>query len=48
MLVPLTTAALYLAFPLGSIPPNKPRLTGLGRFEHDHHVLDQAQRRQRR
>jgi hypothetical protein len=35
----LTTAALYLAFPLGFIPATEPRLTGLGRFEHDHRVL---------
>ncbi|MGH3053845.1 MAG: hypothetical protein ACRDL7_02585, partial [Gaiellaceae bacterium] len=35
----LTTAALYLAFPLGFTPKSQPRLTGLGRFEHDHHLL---------
>jgi hypothetical protein len=34
----LTTAVLYLAFPLGFIPATYP-LTGLGRFEHDHHAL---------
>jgi hypothetical protein len=34
----LTTAVLYFAFPLGFIPATHP-LTGLGRFEHDHHVL---------
>jgi hypothetical protein len=37
----LTTGALYLAFPLGFVPATEP-LTGLGRFEHDHHVLDIA------
>jgi hypothetical protein len=35
----LTTAALYLAFPLGFVPPTHP-LSGLGRFEHAHHALD--------
>jgi hypothetical protein len=35
----LTTAALYLAFPLGFFPATQPRLTGLGRWEHDHHAL---------
>jgi hypothetical protein len=33
----LTTAVLYLAFPLGFVPATD-RLTGLGRFEHDHRV----------
>lgn len=33
------TAVLYLAFPLGFVPVGQ-TLTGLGRFEHDHHVLD--------
>ncbi|HKD94711.1 MAG TPA: hypothetical protein VKB43_08405 [Gaiellaceae bacterium] len=32
----LMTAALYLAFPLGFIPRDEPKLTGLGRWEHDH------------
>lgn len=35
----LTTAALYVAFPLGFIPRDNPRLTGLGLWEHDHRVL---------
>jgi hypothetical protein len=35
----LTTAALYLAFPLGFFPRNHPQLSGLGLWEHDHHVL---------
>ena len=35
----LTTAALYVAFPLGFIPRDNPRLTGLGRWMHDHHAL---------
>lgn len=35
----LTTAALYLVFPLGFIPATEPRLTGLGRWAHDHHLL---------
>ncbi len=35
----LTTAALYFAFPLGFIPQDNPRLTGLGRFEHEHRLL---------
>ena len=35
----LTTAVLFLAFPFGFIPADRP-LTGLGRFEHDHHTLD--------
>jgi hypothetical protein len=34
----LTTAALYVAFPLGFIPRDQ-TLTGLGRWEHEHHVL---------
>jgi hypothetical protein len=33
-----TTAALYVAFPLGFTPVSRP-LTGLGRWEHDHHAL---------
>lgn len=37
----LTTAVLYLAFPLGYTKPDHP-LTGLGRFEHGHHGLDIA------
>ena len=37
----LTTAVLYVAFPLGFIPEGH-RLTGIGRFEHEHHVLDAA------
>src|SRR5262249_5744678 len=32
-------AVLYLAFPLGFIPSGR-GLTGLGSFEHGHHVLD--------
>jgi hypothetical protein len=35
----LTTAVLYVAFPLGFIPEGHP-LTGLGRFEHEHRALD--------
>lgn len=35
----LATAVLYLAFPLGFIPKTQTKLTGLGRFEHDHHLL---------
>lgn len=35
----LITAALYLAFPLGFFPATQPTLTGIGRWEHDHHVL---------
>jgi len=35
----LATAALYLAFPLGFVPP-RAALTGLGRFEHAHHAFD--------
>jgi hypothetical protein len=34
----LTTAVLYVAFPLGFIPEGQP-LTGLGRFEHEHRAL---------
>lgn len=37
----LTTAILYLAFPLGFVPVNQ-RLTGLGRWEHEHHLLGVA------
>ena len=37
----LATAALYFVFPLGFVPPTQP-LTGLARFEHDHHVLGVA------
>jgi hypothetical protein len=33
------TVALFLAFPLGYVPPGE-ALTGLGRFEHDYHALD--------
>lgn len=35
----LTTALLYLAFPFGFVSVDQP-LSGLGRFEHDHHALD--------
>jgi hypothetical protein len=35
----LTTAALYLAFPLGFVPDSRPRLTGLGLWAHEHHLL---------
>jgi len=35
----LTTAVLYVAFPLGFTAEGHP-LTGLGRFEHQHHALD--------
>lgn len=38
----ITTAALYVVFPLGFIPATQPTLTGLGRFAHDHHVLGVA------
>jgi hypothetical protein len=38
----LTTAALYLAFPLGFVSLNQAKLTGLGRWEHEHHVLGVA------
>lgn len=34
----LTTAALYVVFPLAFIPKNRP-LTGLGRWAHDHQAL---------
>jgi hypothetical protein len=34
----LTTAALYVVFPLAFIPATQP-LTGLGRWVHDHHLL---------
>jgi hypothetical protein len=34
----LTTAALYVVFPLGFIAATRP-LTGLGRWAHDHHAL---------
>ncbi len=37
----LTTAVLYVAFPLGFIPEGHP-LTGIGRWEHEHHALDAA------
>lgn len=37
----LTMAVLYLAFPFGFFPVDRP-LTGLGRFEHEHHALDIA------
>ncbi len=37
----LTTAVLYVAFPLGFVAAGQ-RLTGLGRFEHNHHVLGVA------
>jgi hypothetical protein len=37
----LLAAGLYLAFPLGFVPRDRP-LTGLGRFEHAHHELDIA------
>ena len=35
----VAAAALYLAFPLGFVPPGR-ALTGLGRFLHDHRPLD--------
>ena len=35
----LTTATLYFVFPLGFISQDSPRLTGLGRFEHEHRLL---------
>lgn len=35
----LTTAALYLAFPLGFFPRNHPQLSGLGLWEHEHRLL---------
>jgi hypothetical protein len=34
----LLTAALYLAFPFGYVPAGD-KLTGLGRFAHEHHAL---------
>lgn len=34
----LTTAALYVVFPLSFIAASQP-LTGLGRWDHDHHAL---------
>jgi hypothetical protein len=34
----LTTAALYVVFPLAFVPESQP-LTGLARFAHDHHLL---------
>jgi hypothetical protein len=34
----LTTAALYVVFPLSFVPSGKP-LTGLGRWDHDHRAL---------
>jgi hypothetical protein len=37
----LTTAALYVVFPLAFIPVGQP-LTGLGRWVHDHHLLGLA------
>jgi hypothetical protein len=37
----LTTAVLFVAFPFGFVPADQP-LTGLGRFEHEHHALDIA------
>jgi hypothetical protein len=37
----LATAALYFSFPFGFVPADRP-LTGLGRFEHEHHALDIA------
>jgi len=35
----LATAALYVAFPLGFVALQQARLTGLGRWEHDHHLV---------
>jgi hypothetical protein len=35
----LVTAALYVVFPLGFVPATQPRLTGLARWEHNHHLL---------
>ena len=35
----VTAAALFLTFPFGFVPADRP-LTGLGRFEHEHHALD--------
>ena len=37
----LATAALYIVFPLGFVPATQP-LTGLARWEHEHHVLGLA------
>jgi hypothetical protein len=38
----LSTAALYLVFPLGFALATRPTLTGLARWEHEHHVLGVA------
>jgi hypothetical protein len=38
----LITAGLYVVFPLGFAPVTQQRLTGLARWEHDHHVLGLA------
>jgi hypothetical protein len=38
-LATLATAALYVAFPLGFNSVQQGSLTGLGRWEHDHHLL---------
>jgi|SRR3954451_4593195 hypothetical protein len=38
----LTTAALYVVFPLAFVPLTAPKLTGLGLFAHDHHLLGVA------
>lgn len=38
----LLTAAFYVVFPLGFVPVNQPKLTGLALFEHEHHVLGLA------
>jgi hypothetical protein len=35
----VAAVALYLAFPIGSIPTHR-ALTGLGRFDHKHHAFD--------
>lgn len=35
----LAATAMFLAFPLGFVAPGR-HLTGLGRFEHEHHALD--------
>lgn len=35
----LTTAALYVAFPLGFTSAHQATLIGVGRWEHDHHLL---------
>jgi hypothetical protein len=37
----LVTAGLYVAFPLGFVPIGQ-KLTGLARWEHDHHLLGLA------